>query len=228
MQAPRALGMLLVMGSLLLGAPRGQAGPRDRKIKALEQELARLELRARQALQFRARYLNLRADIYFLERLNRQDEGLLDRVIAYLKTPVSFYEAFLSSVSSSWDRASRARGRYGPGRVTLWLRCRFGLGQVRRRVSYSVRVAVVDAGSGSRVYQRLGPWHNRATRIVTKIAVPIRGIRVAPGRYRLRVWVQVAGKTVSKTIPFVYGRRVHSAPRHRAPPQSGIHSIGNF
>lgn len=224
----RALSVLLVVVSLLLGAPRGMAGSRDRKIKALEQELARLESRARQALRFRARYLNLRADIYFLQRLNRQDEQLLDRVIAYLKTPVSLYEAFLSSVSSSWDQARRARGRYAPGHMTLWIRCRFGLGLVKRHSPYTVRVAVVDAGSGSRVYQRLGPWRHRATRIVTKISVPIRGVRVARGRYKLRIWVQVAGKTVSKTIPFVTGQRVVSTPHRRPSSSSGTNSIGNF
>ncbi len=208
-------------------APDAVAGPRDRKIRKLKAELSTLERNVRQALQFRARYRNLKADLYFMQRLNRQDEKFYQQVIKYLNSPVSIFDAFLSYESRDYKRALQARNRYSPGRTTLWLKCRFGLTAVRSHAYYTVRVDVVDAQSGARIYQSLGPWQKRISNMITRVTLPIGHLRVSAGRYQLRISVEVAGRSVTKKIPFYYRtrHRRHYPHRRPAPGHRGIHSL---
>ena len=211
-----------------------QAGPRDRQIKKLKRELETLERSVKQALQFRARYRNLRASTYFYESLNRQDGVFLGKVLKYLNSPVSIFEAFLSSEPNNYQRAKQTKGRYAVNRTTLWLKCRFGLQAVRNRSYYTVRVDVVDAASGSRIYQSLGPWQRRISKMITKITVPINRLRVRSGRYQLRITVEAGGKSVYQKIPYYHGnsgnRRYRRNPTYRRPRPpvnrgDGIHTM---
>ena len=220
--------LLIVTLTLVPLSREAAAGPRDRKLKKLQAELARLQRDVRQALTFRARYRNLRADTYFMEALNKQDEVFLTKVIKYLNSPVSIFDAFLSHESSNWERAKRAKNRYSLGRTTLWLNCRFGLQAVRSRAYYTLRIDVVDAVSGARIYQSLGPWQRRISRMITKVTVPIKNLRVRPGRYKLRISVEVSGRSVRQVILYYHGGSGGRGNYHRTPPRrggDGIHTM---
>ena len=210
---------LVLVGLLLtlLPAPSATAGPLDREIARLEQELSTLETNLRQGMEFRARYRNLKADLAFYEALSRQDDVLLQKLLAYLNTPLSIFDAFLSQETSSYEAAERAKWRYSPGRTTLWIKCRFGLQAIKTQAYYTVRADVVDAQSGDRIFQSLGPWQRRTAKLIEKIPIALGGIKVAAGRYQIRVTVEVSGKSTSQLIPFAVGQGASPAP---GPPPS--------
>lgn len=225
-----ALAGLLIT---LLPAHRATAGPLDREIVRLEQELSTLETNLRQGMEFRARYRNLKADLAFFEALSRQDDLLLQKLLAYLNTPLSIFDAFLSQESASYEAAERAKWRYAPGRTTLWIKCRFGLRAIKGRAYYTVRADVVDAQRGDRIFQSLGPWQRRTAQLVEKIPIQLTGIKVATGRYQIRVSVEVSGQSASRLIPFAVGQGTPPTPGPSTPPTKpprggGLDSLGDF
>ena len=64
------LGFVIGVLALAVSVPRSQAGARERKIKKLQRELARLEASLKRALRYRAKYRTLRAGSEF-QRLGR-------------------------------------------------------------------------------------------------------------------------------------------------------------
>ncbi|MDY0001662.1 MAG: hypothetical protein RBU30_10235 [Polyangia bacterium] len=223
----------LVLCALLLTlVPSSQAiaGPLDKEIERLEREAATLETNLKQAMEFRARYRNMKSDLAFFEALSKEDDKLLQKLLAYLNTPLSIFDAFLSEETASFEAAERAKWRYSPGKTTLWIKCRFGLQALKQQAYYTVRVDVVDAQNGDRIFQSLGPWQRRTAKLIEKIPFALGGIKVAAGRYQLKVTVEVAGKSDSKLIPFQTGQGTPTPPPPMQPPRGGgsLDSIGEF
>lgn len=208
---PLALTLTLVSG--LLGATPAQAGPRERQIKKLEAKLKDLQRTMKRAMEFRAKFANLRANSYFFDRLLRQDQKLLRKVLGMLNNPVTLNDAFLSWVSNNFTKAKKHRGRYNPPSTYLWLDCRFGLHAVKARSYFTVRVDIVDAQSGVRIFQSLKPQQRRISKVREAIPLRIHGLKVVGGTYQIRVVVEVGRGRVKKLVRFKYNRNWR--PRRR-------------
>ena len=209
-------------------AAKRPTSPREREIQRLEKELALLETRLKEAMAFRARYKNLKADLAFHESLGEKDNALLKKVMEYLKTPVSLFMAFLSMERNSWEKAEKAMWRYTPKQTVLWLRLRFGLSAIGEKAYYTVRVDVVDAQV--RIFQSLGPFQRRVGKLIEQVSFPLTGITVAPGTYQMRVSVEVSGSSVNRLIPFQMGQGDAPAkhPEKPPPPQGDTNTMGDF
>jgi hypothetical protein len=195
-----------------LAVPPAQAGPRERKIKKLEAKLKDLQRTMQRAMEFRAKYATLRANSSFLDRLLWQDTYLLRRVLRQLNDPVTLSDAFLSWVSNDFTKAKKYRGRYNPPSTYLWLDCRFGLKAVKDRSYFTVRIDIVDAASGVRIYQSLSPVQRRISRAREFIPVRIYGLKVVGGNYQVRVVVEVGTGRAKKLVPFKYNRTWRPRP----------------
>ncbi|MFH2005941.1 MAG: hypothetical protein ABI333_05065 [bacterium] len=215
-----ALVALLLVVSF---APTAAAGPREREIKQLESQVATLQRTLRTAIEFRAKYRTLKANIYFFENLLRQDQQLIQRMMRYLNSPVSLLDAFPSWEPSSWDKALKARHRYRQGATYLWLKCRFGLTAVKARQLYTIRIDLVDPHSGVRIYQSFGPFQRRTVSMIEKFNIPIKGLRVAAGSYKLRVHIEVGSQSAKKLVPFTHSNPYRPAPP--PPPHRPAHSL---
>ncbi len=213
----RKTGLLLLVAAAsgLVFASGARAGSRDKKIRRLEKKLKELQRTMRRAMEFRAKYATLRADSSFLDRLLRQDMGLLSRFQHRLNDPVTMDDAFLSWVKKNPAKARRERGRYSSLSTYLWLSCRFGLKAVKARQYYTIRIDIVDARSGVRIFQSLKPLQRRISKMRDSIVVPIGGLRIAEGSYKMRVVVEVGTGSARKTLRFRY-RRLR---RHRPLPR---------
>jgi hypothetical protein len=203
-----------LLGGLLWVAP-AQAGPRERKIEKLEAKLKELQRTMLRAMEFRAKYANLRANSSFLDRLLRQDWYLLRRVMRQINVPVALNDAFLSWVSNNFTKAKKYRGRYNPPSTYLWLDCRFGLKAVKARKYFTIRIDVVDVQSGVRIYQSFRPRQRRISKAREAIPVRIHGLRVVGGTYQIRVVVEVGTGRAKRLVRFKYNR----SWRHNRPPR---------
>ncbi len=201
-----SLALALTITGCFLWATPAQAGPRDKKIKKLERKLKELQRTMRRAMEFRAKYATLRADSSFLDKLLRQDKYLLRKVLNQLNSPVSLDGAFLSWVRNDYNKAKRQRGKYNPPSTYLWLDCRFGLKAVKARSYFTVRVDIVDARSGVRIYQSLKPTQRRISKARQTIAIQIKGLKVVSGTYQIRVVVEVGKGRAKKLVRFKYNR----------------------
>lgn len=201
-----------LVGSLLWITP-AEAGPRERQIKQLEAKLKNLHEAMRRAMTFRSKFANLRANSYFFDRLLRQDRKLLRRVLGMLNNPVTLNDAFLSWVNNNFAKAKKNRGKYNPPSTYLWLDCRFGLMAVKARSYYTIRVDIVDARSGVRIFQSLKPQQRRITRAKETIPVRIHGLKMAGGSYQIRVVVEVGRGSAKRLVRFKYNRNWR--PRRR-------------
>lgn len=194
-----------LLGSVLWATP-AEAGPRERKIKKLEAKLKNLRRTMRRAMEFRAKYATLRANSSFLDKLLRQDRYMLRKVFGRLNTPVSLDSAFLSWVSNNFTKAKKYRGKYNPPSTYLWLDCRFGLKAVKARKYFTIRIDIVDAQSGVRIYQSLKPTQRRISKAHEAIPVRIHGLKVVGGNYRIRVVVEVGRGRAKRSVRFKYKR----------------------
>jgi len=196
----------VVVGGLLWATP-AQAGPRERRIKKLEAKLKNLQRTMRRAMEFRAKYATLRANSSFLDRLLRRDRYLLRRVFGQLNNPVTLEDAFLSWVKNNFAKAKKYRGKYNPPSTYLWVDCRFGLKAVKARAYFTIRVDIVDARSGVRIFQSLKPIQRRINRAREAVPVRIHGLKVVGGHYRIRVVVEVGKGRAKRNVRFKYTRR---------------------
>lgn len=203
---------VLLLGGLLCATP-AQAGPREKKIKKLEAKLRALQYTMRRAMEFRAKYATLRANSTFLDKLLRQDRWLMRKVFGQLNNPVTLSDAFLSWVSNNFTKAKKYRGKYNPPSTYLWLDCRFGLKAVKARRYYTIRIDIVDAQSGVRIFQSLKPIQRRISKAHETVPVRIYGLKVVGGNYKVRVVVEVAGKSAKRMVHFKYNRNWR--PRRR-------------
>lgn len=194
-----------LLGGLLWATP-AQAGPRERKIKKLEAKLKALRLTMRRTMEFRAKYATLRANSAFLDSLLRRDRYQMRRVFGQLNNPVILDDAFLSWVSNNHTKAKKYRGRYNPPSTYLWLDCRFGLKAVKARKYFTIRIDIVDARSGVRIYQSLKPVQRRISRAREAIPVRIHGLKVVGGHYQIRVVVEVGKDRARRKVRFKYNR----------------------
>lgn len=213
---------LTSFAAVCLGTTPVRADALDRKIQKLEREARTLEYNFWRALKFRAKYMTLKAEIYFLDRLLKQDRKMLKYAGKLANQPVTLIELFLSDQRGSYASASRRRNVYSPGQTYLWFRCRFGLATVRARRLYTIRVEIVDATYGTRIYQSFGPYQRRASSVYETFFLGLKSLRVARGRYKIRASVEADGNTARQVIPFTYGgtpryRYRTPAPRYRAP-----------
>jgi hypothetical protein len=194
-----------LFGGLLLATP-AQAGPREREIKRLEAKLKDLRRSMRRALEFRAKYATLRANNLFLDKVLGQDRRLLRGVFRQLNSPVVVSDAFLSWVKNDFTKAKRHRGKYNPPSTYLWLNCRFGLAAVKARKYYTIRIDVVDAQSGVRIFQSLKPTQRRIRRVREFIPVRIHGLKIVGGNYKIRVVMEVGRARSKRLVRFKYNR----------------------
>ncbi len=194
-----------LLGGLLWVTP-AQAGPREREIKKLEAKLKNLQRTMRRAMEFRAKYATLRANSSFLDKLLREDRRLLRTVFGQLNNPVTLNDAFLSWVNNNHTKAKKTRGKYNPPSTYLWLDCRFGLAAVKARKYYTVRIDIVDAKSGVRIFQSLKPMQRRISKAKEAIPVRIHGLKVVGGTYRIRVVVEVGTARAKRMVKFKYDR----------------------
>ncbi len=195
----------VLLGGLLWAAP-AQAGPREREIKKLEAKLKDLRRRMRRAMEFRAKYATLRANSTFLDKLLGQDRRLLRVVIGRLNSPVTVNDAFLSWVNNNFTKAKKHRGKYNPPSTYLWLDCRFGLRAVKAAKYYTIRIDIVDAKSGVRIFQSFKPTQRRISKVREAIPVRIHGLKVVGGNYQIRVVVEVGTARYKRLVRFKYNR----------------------
>jgi len=201
-----------LLGGLMCTTP-AQAGPREKKIKRLEAKLKELQRNMRRAMEFRAKYATLRANSSFLDQLLREDSSLMRKVLGHLNNPVTLDGAFLSWVSNNFTKAKKYRGKYNPPSTYLWLDCRFGLKEVKARSYYTIRIDLVDAHSGVRIFQSLKPIQHRISRAHETIPVRIFGLSVVGGNYQIRVVVEVGSGRAKRMVYFKYNRNYR--PRRR-------------
>jgi hypothetical protein len=212
----RALILVLLLS---LGAPTATArggDALDREIEKLQGELGTLEAQLKIAIETRAKYRSLRAQVAYWRFLNKEDEIQLTRYQRMANQPVTMLDLLLSSENSSLQNAMM-HPVYSPGKTFLWFKARFGLTTVQEKKLFTIRIDLVDSQDGSRIYQSFGPYQRRVTRVFEDFYLPIEKVTVAAGAYQLRATIEVGSSSEKKTVPFRYTGQATPAALPAAP-----------